>query len=62
MQDKTRSGMLLTEREKLPERKSQEERHKTPFTLPREPEEQRRTEHIHIGHRNHRIKRGSSLN
>ena len=48
MQDKTRSGMFLTEREKLPEGKSQEERHKTLFMLPKEPEEQRRTEHIHI--------------
>ena len=43
MQDKTQTGMLLSERQKLPERKSQEERHKTPFMLPRELEEQKRT-------------------
>ena len=55
MQDKTRSGILLSEREKLPERKSLEERYKTPFILPREPEEQRRTEHIHIENRSHRM-------
>ena len=55
MQDKTRSGILLSEREKLLERKSQEERHKTLFMLPREPEEQRRTVHIHIEHRSHRM-------
>ena len=34
------SGHLLSEREKLLERKSQKEKHKTPFMLPREPEEQ----------------------
>ena len=52
---KAQTGMLLSEREKLPERKSQEERHKIPFMLPSEPKEQRRTEHIHIEHRSHRM-------
>ena len=55
MQDLTHTGMLLSEREKLPERKSQEETHKTTFMLATEPEEQRRTEHIHIEHRSHRM-------
>ena len=41
--NKTQTRMLLSEREKLLQRKSQEERHKTPFKLPKEPEEQRRT-------------------
>ena len=41
--NKTQTRMFLSEREKLLQRKSQEERHKTPFKLPKELEEQRRT-------------------
>ena len=37
----TKNGMLLSEREKLLERRSQEEKHKTLFMLSREPEEQK---------------------
>ena len=38
--NKTRTGILLSEREKILERKRQEERHKIHYYLPREPEEQ----------------------
>ena len=41
MQQKTQTGMLLSERKKLLERRSQEKKHKTLFMLSREPEEQK---------------------
>ena len=41
MQQKTQTGILLSEREKLLERRSQDEKHKTLFMLSREPEEQK---------------------